>query len=35
MLEDLVKKAEEAALQCGDISALGGNQDGADLRRRA
>ena len=25
MLEDLVKKAEEAALQCGDISALGGN----------
>jgi hypothetical protein len=37
MLEDLVKKAEEAALQCGDVSALGGNQvsDSADLRRRA
>ena len=29
MLEDLVKKAEEAALQGGDISALGGNQDSA------
>jgi hypothetical protein len=26
MIEDLVKKAEEAALQCGDNSALGGNQ---------
>ena len=37
MLEDLVKKAEEAALQGGDIYALGGNRalDGADLRRRA
>jgi hypothetical protein len=37
MLEDLVKKVEEAALQCGDVSALGGNQvsDSADLRRRA
>jgi hypothetical protein len=37
MLEDLVKKAGEAALQCSDTSAFGGNRalGGADLRRRA
>jgi hypothetical protein len=37
MLEDLVKKAEEAALQCSDISAFGAERalGGVESRRRA